>query len=84
MMNPRSGEDRLPAIEVGFQKNVTGEKRQQELLVPISPAVDCGVERKEDLKPLTGQRPSNILFVLIAGVQRVPGKRGLLAFEVRL
>jgi hypothetical protein len=72
-VNPRSGQDRLPALEWAAEEYVAGEEGKGKLLVPIFPAVNSSVERKKGFESLTGQNAGYIFFVLVTRMHRIPG-----------
>jgi len=53
-VNPRSGQDWLPAFERAAEENIAREEGKGKLLISIFPTVDSGVKRKEGLESFVG------------------------------
>jgi hypothetical protein len=71
-LNPRRGYDVEPALQSTAEKNVTGKKRQQELLASVLPPVCGGVEWKKDLESLVRQSMCDGFLMLMACVKHMP------------
>jgi len=71
-VNPRSGQDWLPALEWAVEEYVAREEGKGQLLVPIFPAVNRCVQRKKGFESFTGQNAGYIFFVLVTRMHRVP------------
>jgi len=76
---PRRSYDLEPALKPAFEKYVTREQRQRECFAPVLPIVGGCVERQERLKPFAGENLGHHFFMLVACVDRIPGKLAGLA-----
>jgi hypothetical protein len=71
-MNARGRDDSKTPLNGTAHEYVAGKKRQGNLFFSIRPLPDRGVGGKENLYSVPGQTLGDRLFVLMAGVDRMP------------
>jgi hypothetical protein len=71
---PRSFQDVQPTLESASEEDVAREEWQRKNFVPILPAPNRFIKWQQDLESLVAKNLAYSLLVLVARVERVPGR----------